>query len=198
MNVITINFIECDPQPTKGYHLYWRAIGSGDPYTDGGNFFTSPIVFTDETNPDGTEYEGILVSEKSTGPCNEIPWSTVVSESGESPGSLPDDIQQCLLGLINPFSGTLNVLHNQSTGAINISGTINCLGVCPCPLNTGNVIGRTGPSSPCNPCEDATDFTNNWVFGQTGYLVYIGAPIEIPCEGLAVDINFTDPCFHPP
>lgn len=200
MNIITIPFIECDPMPAKGYHLYWRKVDSGDPYTDGGNYFTSPIVFSDDEGISGNQYEGVLVSENSSEFCNEMPWSTVIEPgSGESPGSLPDEVEQCLLGLLNPFSGTLNVIHNETTGAINISGTINCLGACPCPLNTGSVVGRTTPSSPCNPCEDANSlFGAEWVFGQTGYLVYVGAPISIPCEGLDVDINFTDPCWLPP
>lgn len=200
MNIITINFVQCDPMPAKGYHLFWRAVGSGDPYTDGGNFFTTPIVFSDDTNPDGTEYEGILVSEYSHKSCNEMPWSTIVSESsGQSIGSVPDNITQCLMGLINPFTGTLNVLVNHSSGIISISGIINCLGACPCTLNTGAVVGRTTPSSPCNPCEDANSlFGANWVFGQTGYLVYVGPPVEIGCDGMEVNINFDDPCFLPP
>lgn len=89
MNTITINFVECDPRPSKGYKLLWRVAGSGDPYTDGGNFFAAPIVFSDNDNPDGSEYEGIIRSEFRNNVCNDIPWTSVEdsdSGSGESSG----------------------------------------------------------------------------------------------------------------
>lgn len=85
MNQISINFIECDPAPSKGYNVKWRVFGSSDPYTDEGNFFTSPAVFIDNTNPDGTQYEGKLTAQGRNTDCNEIDWST--PENQESSGS---------------------------------------------------------------------------------------------------------------
>lgn len=87
-NQITINFIECDPAPANGYNLKWRVAGSGDPFTDEGNFFSTPIQFTDNDNPEGTCYEGILQSDcTQSGDSgqilgNEIPWNTVCADSG--------------------------------------------------------------------------------------------------------------------
>lgn len=68
--------------PARGYHLFWRVVGSGDPYTDGGSFFSSPIVFTDETNPFGTEYEGTIRSENHNSICDDIYWSTIIQSGG--------------------------------------------------------------------------------------------------------------------
>jgi hypothetical protein len=88
MNTITINFIPCNPAPAQGYKLTWRVAGSGDPYTDEGFFTESPIVFTDNLNPEGTCYEGFLQSdcsesgESGTVVGAQIPWATVCEESG--------------------------------------------------------------------------------------------------------------------
>lgn len=65
--------------------MYWRVVGSGDPYTDAGNFFTSPAVFTDNTNPAGTQYEGTITSELHSSFCIPIHWSTII-ESGSGSG----------------------------------------------------------------------------------------------------------------
>lgn len=88
MNQITINFNECDPAPENGYNIQWRVLGSGDPYTDAGNFFSSPAVFNDEVNPPGTCYEGIIQSDCS--PSGEsgtvlgepVGWQSNCIESG--------------------------------------------------------------------------------------------------------------------
>jgi hypothetical protein len=88
MNQITVNFIECEPAPANGYNILWRVAGSSDAYTDAGNFTSSPAVFTDNLNPEGTDYEGIIRSD-----CNEsgdsggtnfgnpVAWTTI-TESG--------------------------------------------------------------------------------------------------------------------
>lgn len=81
MNLITLTFAECEPNPSKGYRVQWRVLGSGDPYTDEGNFFSSPAVFTDDTNPPGTLYEGLITAQGSNLICNDVPWG--VEESGE-------------------------------------------------------------------------------------------------------------------
>lgn len=71
--------------PARGYRVYWRVVGSGDPYTDAGNFFTSPAVFMDETNPAGTEYEGTITSQLHSSFCAPIAWSTI-EDSGSGSG----------------------------------------------------------------------------------------------------------------
>lgn len=87
MNQITVNFIECEPTPASGYNILWRVAGSADAYTDAGNFASSPAIFTDNTNPDGTEYEGIVRSDCSgSGESGSdfgtpVDWTTV-TESG--------------------------------------------------------------------------------------------------------------------
>ncbi len=93
MNRITINYIPCIPAPANGYRLKWRVAGSDSPYTDEGNFTTTPIVFTDSINPAGTCYEGFLQSDCSDSGIsgsgaalgNPIPWATTdCIESGTS------------------------------------------------------------------------------------------------------------------
>lgn len=84
MNLITLTFVECEPSPSKGYRVRWRVLGSGDPYIDEGNFFSSPVVFTDDINPPGTLYEGLITAEGSNLTCNDVPWG--VEESGSESG----------------------------------------------------------------------------------------------------------------
>lgn len=72
MNQITVNFIECEPPPVNGYIVTWRVVGSTGGYELAGSFMSSPAVFTDATNPDGSDYEGFITSD-----C---------SESGDSGG----------------------------------------------------------------------------------------------------------------
>lgn len=89
MNTITVNFIECEPTPANGYNVQWRVAGSADPYTDAGNFTSNPAVFTDSSNPDGTQYEGFIRADCSesggsgeSGSLfgNNVSWSTVTGE----------------------------------------------------------------------------------------------------------------------
>lgn len=88
MNTVTITFIECDPPPAQGYNLKWRVAGSEDAYTDEGNFSSSPIIFIDNLNPQGTCYEGTLQSIcTESGESGElvgqlIPWTSECEESG--------------------------------------------------------------------------------------------------------------------
>lgn len=96
MNQIVVNFIECDPQPSKGYNLKWRVLGSSDPYTDAGNFFTSPAIFTDGTNPDGTQYEGTLTAQGRNTDCDPVSWNTEQSSGSSSSGF---DNSSCGAGL---------------------------------------------------------------------------------------------------
>lgn len=86
MNTVTINFVECEPAPALGYNVLWRVAGSNDAYTDAGNYITTPAIFQDNINPDGTDYEGFIRSvcqesgESGVTYGNSIPWTTV-SES---------------------------------------------------------------------------------------------------------------------
>jgi hypothetical protein len=75
MNQITVNFIECEPAPANGYIVIWRLVGSAGGYTSAGNFTSSPAVFTDSDNPDGSDYEGFIYSD-----CSE---SAASGESGD-------------------------------------------------------------------------------------------------------------------
>lgn len=134
-NTITINFIECTPAPAQGYNLKWRVAGSGDPYTDEGNFSSSPAMFIDNINPEGTCYEGTLQSictesgESGSGQFvgEEIPWATSCPESGSlyeitlSGGCLPS----------NPFSnfiitggtpGDVIVVRASFSGLLQMTG----------------------------------------------------------------------------
>lgn len=92
MNLVTIIFEECSPDPSQGYRVWWRVAGSGDPLTNAGDFFSSPAVFQDSLNPSGTQYEGIIVSHTREGLCNTVNWSTQSSESGSSGSGESGDI----------------------------------------------------------------------------------------------------------
>lgn len=87
MNTITITFVECSPAPANGYNILWRLAGSVGGYTNEGNVTNTPAVFTDSTNPDGSDYEGFITSDcTESGESGEsggnfgtpIPWTTVV------------------------------------------------------------------------------------------------------------------------
>lgn len=90
MPTIAINFIPCAAAPINGYRVTWRVKGSSDPYSLAGFFSDSPVVFNDDSNPEGTCYEGFLQADcsesgesGSTLVGNAIPWSTeCVPESG--------------------------------------------------------------------------------------------------------------------
>lgn len=87
---ITIPFIPCEPEPAQGYKLTWRKAGTGDPYTDEGNFTETPIVFSDPSGVEGDCYEGFLQSdcsesgESGTVLGEAIPWATPCEESGST------------------------------------------------------------------------------------------------------------------
>jgi hypothetical protein len=80
MNRVTVLFVECTPAPANGYNVQWRVFGTFGAYTDAGNFLTSPAIFDDITNPDGTDYEGIIRSD-----CSE-------SGSGESGANFGESV----------------------------------------------------------------------------------------------------------
>lgn len=85
MNRVDIFFEPCSPAPSRGYKLWWKVQGAGGGYTNGGNFFISPATFFDDDNPEGTEYEGVLIADCGGVAGGTIPWSTTGGgESGES------------------------------------------------------------------------------------------------------------------
>ena len=122
MNTITVNFIECNPIPASGYNLKWRVAGTFDAYTDEGNFSSSPIIFIDNINPDGTCYEGILQSDCSESGAsgsflgNEIPWTSPCVESGFDNSSCGVTISQTTasLGYANLGLFDINVSGSAS------------------------------------------------------------------------------------
>lgn len=93
MNRIEINFVECDPTPPKGYEVFWRVKGSSDPLVSAGIFFTSPVIFFDTTNPDGTDFEGYIESIYSNMVCAQIPWETGVTSGSSTSGGGGGGIQ---------------------------------------------------------------------------------------------------------
>lgn len=77
MNRITINITPCSTAPSNGYDVYFRQKNSSEPYTLAGNFTASPIVFNNNTFPDGTDYEGYIVARIGTDlECPHIVWNT--------------------------------------------------------------------------------------------------------------------------
>ena len=91
MNNVTVNFIPCTPAPANGYRLTWRVAGTEDAYTDEGLFTSSPIIFTDLINPEGTCYEGFLQSdcsesgESGTLVGQAVAWATPCDEESGTP-----------------------------------------------------------------------------------------------------------------
>lgn len=91
MNNVTVNFIPCTPAPANGYRLTWRVAGTEDAYTDEGLFTSSPIIFTDLINPEGTCYEGFLQSdcsesgESGTIVGQAVAWATPCDEESGTP-----------------------------------------------------------------------------------------------------------------
>jgi len=91
MNNVTVNFIPCTPAPANGYRLTWRVAGTEDAYTDEGLFTSSPIIFTDLVNPEGTCYEGFLQSdcsesgESGTLVGQAVAWATPCDEESGTP-----------------------------------------------------------------------------------------------------------------
>lgn len=76
VTTLQIAFEPCSPEPANGYNILYRVLGSGDPYTDAGNFSSSPAVISVDY-PNGTEFEGTIrgdCGDGNFGPA--VPWST--------------------------------------------------------------------------------------------------------------------------
>jgi len=117
MNTITVDFIPCTPAPANGYNLQWRVLGSGDPFTDEGNFTSSPATFTDNSNPEGTCYEVFLQSDcTESGESGQTLGNQVSGQSiCEESGGVPHTIR-----LLSPCSGIPStfVIENGTIGDI--------------------------------------------------------------------------------
>lgn len=140
-NLITIAFTGCEPTPDNGYNIQWRVAGTDDAYTDAGNFTESPAAFTDDTNPEGTNYEGIIRSDCGEVFGTEISWETnneesPYEESGVEEGGGPfivqgdggtifiTDIQPVVyVGNAFPVSDgeTWNTVHDGFSDALTVS-----------------------------------------------------------------------------
>lgn len=99
---LTIEFNECTPTPANGYNIQWRLVDSVDPFTDAGNFASSPAVFS--IGPGELQaYEGIIRSDVSEGSgseyCNDVNWTT----SGQSEDYLDKNNYSIAEG---PITGT--------------------------------------------------------------------------------------------
>lgn len=96
MNKIELNFIPCEPAPTGGYNIGWRVAGTGDAFTNAGNFFVSPAIFYDTINPAGTCYEGYIKSDNGDLDCNVISWSSCFDSGDPDPEYRITLIGSCL------------------------------------------------------------------------------------------------------
>ena len=126
MNTITISFIECTNAPANGYNVKWRVVGSGDPYTDEGNFFSSPVSFIDNINPEGTCYEGTIQSDCSESGQSgivlgdEVVWATPCAESGFDNSSCGGGISQNTASLTYVNLGFFD-LHVSGADHVNLN-----------------------------------------------------------------------------
>lgn len=135
ITAIVVNFVPCSPAPANGYNIQYRIAGSGDPYTDAGDFVSTPATIPVDF-PDGTAFEGIIrgdcgdglfgpdvawtvgggdvegVTMERNGPCSGINSSYTIS--GLTPGQV--------VIVRATFSGVIAKLLNSFTRAdLNIS-----------------------------------------------------------------------------
>lgn len=94
MNQIKVYFSQCNPPPSGGYKIYYKAVGSLD-YSYAGMFFISPAIFYDTVNPPGTCYDGFIQSFCGGVVGNSVAFETCASDSGG--GIVPDISFQSVL-----------------------------------------------------------------------------------------------------
>jgi hypothetical protein len=93
-NTLIITFEPCEPPPDIGYEVIYRPKGDLGAYRVWPFLFqTSPAVFTDTNDPEGTEYEGFIRGVCTSGRGIDIPWDTGdPSDVDDSPGDeSPED-----------------------------------------------------------------------------------------------------------
>lgn len=94
-NNIYIEFIPCEPTPVNGFKISYRPVGGGGYRVAPANFYTSPAVIVDNSDPVGTSYEGFMQGDCGPGKLGiMIPFiahnndsSGSGSESGSQSGS---------------------------------------------------------------------------------------------------------------
>jgi hypothetical protein len=118
-NLITVNFTPCSPEPTGGYNIQYRELGSTDPYIDAGSFFSSPAMWADTFYPDNTQFEGVIRAVTADGNCDDVAWST---------GELPPEIEITFSDKTTCTSGGADmdvVIHSDPATNIEIRFNIN-------------------------------------------------------------------------
>lgn len=79
MNQITIN---CELCEADGFRVQYRELNSDDDFIALPDVYTeTPIIFTESTYPDGTEFEGYITSVCGNRYGNPVPWSTAEVET---------------------------------------------------------------------------------------------------------------------
>lgn len=88
LNTITIHIRLCIPAPANGYKVKYRPAGSDEPLrTWPVNFTMTPIVFTDDDDPAGTSYEGLVYGDCGSGKLGVgIPFTAPSDESASGGG----------------------------------------------------------------------------------------------------------------
>lgn len=177
-NFIEIEFELCEPTPVNGYRFLYRPLGSEIAYRGGeARFFSSPAQITDELDPEGTEYEGILQADCGNGVfSNGINWQTAPgggsdSDSGgggsdSDSGGVPIEPNWWIHG------GRWNFFQ------INLTGPINMVGPLTAPAD-GNDVSHQG--------------TIDWaaiIAANPG--VQVNVAVETPIEDLDCRIRIYD------
>lgn len=127
------------PTPVNGWRVSYRILGSTGEYRIWPeNFFSFPIIFTDLSDPDGTEYEGYVEGDCGDGFSPKSPWSTA-SSSGSESGAGPSDVGGCIDG-----EGQVVVYNNLPAGTVNDVTGIAGFDAFPPPLLPGPLSTRSG------------------------------------------------------
>lgn len=185
MNRITINFLECEPPPASGYNILWRVYGSSDPYTDAGNFTANPAVFFDDTNPDGTDYEGIIRSDCSeSGESGEnfgtpVPWQTFEDSGGSS---YAIDLAAPCAGIFSSYTISGGTPGDVVTVRASFSGAIQMI---PPGLFTRADIAISSPDG-TSDSEQSTCWSDSGLHGFT-----ITADTVITMVGTTATVNLS-------
>lgn len=91
-NTIIIEFEPCEPPPDLGYEVIYRPQGDAGPYRTWPFLFVeSPAIFTDENDPEGTEFEGFIRGVCLSGKGVDVPWDTGSASGSGSGGDESDE-----------------------------------------------------------------------------------------------------------
>lgn len=176
-NMITaliINFVPCSPAPANGYNIQYRIAGSGDAYTDAGDFLTTPAEIS-VSYPDGTAFEGFIrgdcgdglfgpnvgftigggdvggVAIAATGPCSPGVPNSSYEITGLTPGQVVTVVAYFsgnIAKLINSFlRADLNISSPDGTPGSASSACYSDTSSHPFSINATCVITATGTSA---------------------------------------------------